>query len=299
LPAEVGRIALCPILTSRGRILGDVTLVRLDADRFLMFGSPTAEAYYLRWFAQRLPAESQITVRSRTRDLCGISISGPRARELLAAVTTADVSATGLPFLRSRSLTVGLADALVLRLSFTGELGYELYMPADEQRHIYETLLEAGAPLGLRHFGLRALNSLRLEKGYGVWGREYSSDHTPDESGLSRFIDVDKGSFVGRTAVLHARKEPLGRRLTLLAIDSSDPDPVGGEPVFVGEKPIARLTSAGFGHSVGHALGFAYLPSDLDARFAADMYVHVLSQRLPARILREPPYDPQGLKLRA
>jgi dimethylglycine dehydrogenase len=299
LPPEVGRIALCPILTPRGRILGDVTLVRLDADRFLMFGSPTAETYYLRWFAQHLPAESQITVRSRTRELCGISISGPRARELLAAVTTADVSATGLPFLRSRSLTVGLADALVLRLSFTGELGYELYMPADEQRHIYETLLEAGAPLGLRHFGLRALNSLRLEKGYGVWGREYSSDHTPDESGLSRFIDVDKGSFVGRTAVLHARKEPLGRRLTLLAIDSSDPDPVGGEPVFVGEKPIARLTSAGFGHSVGHALGFAYLPSDLDARFAADMYVHVLSQRLPARILREPPYDPQGLKLRA
>ena len=147
-------------------------------ERFLMFGSPSAETHYLRWFAQRLPADSQITVRSRTRELCGLAITGPRARELLAAVTMADVSAAGLPFLRSRPLNVGLANTLVLRVSFTGELGYELYMPADEQRHVYETLLQAGAPLGLRHFGLRALNSLRLEKGYGVWGREYSSDST-------------------------------------------------------------------------------------------------------------------------
>ncbi len=299
LPAEIGRITLCPILTPRGRILGDVTIVRLDVERFLMFGSPSAETYYLRWFAQRLPADTQITVRSRTRELCGISITGPRARELLAAVTRTDVSAAALPFLRSRSLDVGLANALVLRLSFTGELGYELYMPADEERHVHETLLQAGAPLGLRHFGLRALNSLRLEKGYGVWGREYSSDSTPDEAGLSRFISVDKGPFVGRDAVLHARKLPLDRRLTLLAIESCNPDPVGGEPVYIDEKPVARLTSAAFGNTVGHALGFAYLPPDLDARSTSDVHVRVLSQRLPARILREPPYDPQGLKLRA
>ncbi|HUE10845.1 MAG TPA: glycine cleavage T C-terminal barrel domain-containing protein, partial [Steroidobacteraceae bacterium] len=299
LPAEVGRIALSPILTPRGRILGDVTLVRLDSDRFLIFGSPSAETYYLRWFAQQLPAETQVTVRSRTRELCGICITGPRARELLAAVTTADVSASGLPFLRSRSLVVGLANALVLRLSFTGELGYEIYMPADEQRHVYETLLQAGAALKLRHVGLRALNSLRLEKGYGTWGREYSSDYTPDEAGLARLINLDKGPFVGRNAVLQERTQPLGRRLTLLAIDSSDPDPVGGEPVFINGQPIARLTSAAFGNTVGHALGFAYLPPDLDARSTADMHVQVLSQRLPARILREPPYDPRGLKLRA
>jgi dimethylglycine dehydrogenase len=209
------------------------------------------------------------------------------------------VSASGFPFLRSRSLVVGCAKALVLRLSFTGELGYEIYMPADEQRHVYETLLQAGAALQLRHFGLRALNSLRLEKGYGAWGREYSADYTPDEAGLSRLISLDKGPFVGRDAVLQERTQPLGRRLTLLAIDSSDPDPVGGEPVFINGQPIARLTSAGFGNTVGHALGFAYLPPDLDARSTADMHVQVLSQRLSARILREPPYDPQGLKLRA
>ncbi len=132
-----------------------------------------------------------------------------------------------------------------------------------------------------------------------MWGREYSSDNTPDEAGLSRFIHVDKGPFVGRDAVAHARLRPLGRRLTLLAIESCNPDPVGGEPVFIDEKPIARLTSAAFGNTVGHALGFAYLPPDLGGRSTADLHVRVLSQRLPARILREPPYDPQGLKLRA
>jgi dimethylglycine dehydrogenase len=299
IPAEVGSITLCPMLTPRGRILGDVTLVRVEPERFLMFGSPSAESYYLRWFAQQLRPQTEVTVRSRTLELCGFCITGPRARELLAAVTSADVSASGLPFLRSRSLVVGLANTLVMRLSFAGELGYEIYMPADEQRHVYETLLRAGAACQLRHFGLRALNALRLEKGYGTWGREYSSDYTPDEACLSRFVKVDKGAFVGRDAVLKERSKPLARRLTLLAIDSSDPDPVGGEPIIVDGQPLARLTSAAFGHTVGYALGFAYLPPDLDAQSAPDIRIQVLSRRLPARILREPPYDPQGLKLRA
>jgi dimethylglycine dehydrogenase len=298
LPAEIGRITLCPILTPRGRILGDVTLLRQESDCFLLFGSPSAEAYYLRWFAQNLPGHDQVTVRSRTRELCGFCITGPRARELLTAVTNADVSPYGLPFLRSRDLIVGLANTLVLRLSFTGELGYEIYMPADEQRHVYETLLRAGVRMQLRHFGLRALNAMRLEKGYGTWGREYSSDYNPDEARLSRFVSVDKGPFVGRDALNEERRRPPARRLTLLAIDSSDPDPVGGEPVLIDGQPVARLTSAAFGYTVGHSLGFAYLPPDLYEISAIKIHVQVLSQLLPARILREPPYDPQGVRLR-
>lgn len=294
LPREPGRIALSPILTPRGRILGDVTVVRLNVDRLLLFGSPSAEAYYLRWFVQNL-ADASVKVRSLTRELCGFAITGPQARSLLERVTTADVSAAGLPFLSSRWMQIGLAECLVLRISFTGELGYEIYMPADNQRHVYETLLEAGRTLQLRHFGLRALNSLRLEKGYGSWGREYSSDYSPAAAGLSRFVRTDKGAFIGRDAVIAERTQPLSRRLTLLAIESRDPDPVGGEPVFVNGEPVARLTSAAFSHTFGYALGFAYLPPDL----VADAEVQVLSQRLPARILREAPLDPQGLRIRA
>jgi dimethylglycine dehydrogenase len=296
VPGDVGRICLCPMLTPRGRILGDFTVLRVESDRFIMFGSPSAEALYLRWLRRQLPPAG-VTIRNRTHELCGFCITGPRARELLARVTTADVSAAGLPFLRGRSFEVGLANTLVLRLSFTGELGYEIYMAADEQRHVYQTLVEAGSSLGLRHFGLRALNSLRLEKGYGTWGREYSSDYTPDEAGLSRFISIDKGPFVGREALLRERSQPLRRRLTLLAIESSDPDPVGGEPVFVAGQPVTRLNSAAFGHTMGCALGFAYLPAEVAAQSPSDMCVQVLSQRLPARIL-EAPYDPLGFKLR-
>jgi dimethylglycine dehydrogenase len=191
---------------------------------------------------------------------------------------------------------VGLANTLVLRVSFTGELGYEIYMVPDEQRHVFETLSAAGASLGLRNFGLRALNALRLEKGYGVWGREYSTDVTPDEAGLTRFVRIDKGPFVGREAVIEARSRPAKRRLALLAIDSSDPDPVGGEPVFSDGKPVARLTSATFVPRVGKAIGFAYLPTELERD--ADLTVQVLSQRLPAHTLAEAPYDPLGARLR-
>jgi dimethylglycine dehydrogenase len=297
LPREAGRIALSPMLTPKGRILGEVTVARIEPERFLLIGSPSAESHYLRWFGQRLPQGAEVSIRSRTRELCGLSVTGPRARELLARVTAADVSDSGLPFLRSRVLTVGLASTLVLRLSFTGELGYEIYMAPDEQRHVFERLWDAGAALGLRNFGLRALNALRLEKGYGVWGREYSADATPDEAGLSRFVRVDKGPFIGREAVIEARTRPPKRRLTLLAIDSSDPDPVGGEPVFLNGEPAARLTSAAFAPGVGRALGFAYLPTGHEPGAAAE--VQVLSQRLRAHILMEPPYDPRGARLRA
>lgn len=296
LPRESGRVVLSPMLTPGGRILGEVTVVRSAPDRFLLFGSPSAEGLYQRWLAQRLPSKAKVSIRSRSRELCGFSVTGPRARELLARVTTADVSDAGLPFLSSRPLIVGLASTLALRLSFTGELGYEIYMPADEQRHVFERLWEAGASLGLRNFGLRALNALRLEKGYGVWGREYSADATPDEAGLSRFVRIDKGDFVGRGSVVEARGRPPKRRLTLLAVDSSDPDPVGGEPVFLDGEPVARLTSAAFVPRIGRALGFAYLPADHALRVRAE--VQVLSRRLPAQILTEPPYDPRGARLR-
>ncbi|HEX4151752.1 MAG TPA: FAD-dependent oxidoreductase [Steroidobacteraceae bacterium] len=296
LPLETGRIVLSPLLTPRGRILGEVTVARIEPDRFLLFGSPSAESYYLRWLRQRLPELAQVSIRSRTRELCGLSITGPRARELLERVATGDVSDSGLPFLCARSLSVGLASALVLRLSFTGELGYEIYVAADEQRHVFASLCEAGAPLGLRNFGLRALNALRLEKGYGAWGREYTSDATPDEAGLSRFVRVEKGDFIGREAVIESRREPPKRRLSLLAIDSSDPDPTGGEPVYLDGKPVARLTSAAYVPGIGRALGFAYLPSGHAPD--AEAVVQVLSRRLPARILPEAPYDPRGARLR-
>lgn len=296
LPA-VGRAALGPLLTPLGRILGDVTVIRLAEDRFLLMGSPAAESLYLRWLTSRRGSD-RVSVLSRSNSLGGFSLTGPRSREVLARVCDADVSNTGLAFLAVRELTVGLAPVTVIRISYTGELGYELYMAPEYQRHVYDALLHAGNPFGLRHFGVRALNSLRMEKGYGGWGREYTQDFIPAEAGLQRLVHTDKPDFIGRGAALSQSAVAPQRRLRLLAIESKDPDPVGGEPVLREGVPLARLTSAAFGYTVGHSLGLAYLPADIDGS-TAGLEVEVLGERLPARVLERPPYDPAGERLRA
>jgi dimethylglycine dehydrogenase len=296
LPA-VGRAALGPLLTPRGRILGDVTVIRLAEDRFLLMGSPAAESVYLRWLTSWRGSDP-VSILSRSNSLCGFSLTGPRAREVLARVCDDDISNAGLAFLGVRELTVGLAPVTAIRISYTGELGYELYMAPEYQRHVHDALLRGGAPFGLRHFGVRALNSLRMEKGYGGWGREYAQDFTPAEAGLQRLICIDKPTFIGRDAALAQSASARQRRLRLLAIGSEDPDPVGGEPVLRAGVPLARLTSAAFGHTVGYSLGWAYLPTDIDAQ-TSDLEVEVLGCRLPVRVLDKAPYDPGGVRLRS
>jgi len=216
---------------------------------------------------------------------------------LLAKVCADDVSDARFPFLAAGEITVGLASVMAVRVSFTGELGYELYMAPEYQRHVYDALIEAGRAVGLRHFGVRALNSLRLEKGYGAWGREYTQDYMPAEAGMQRFIDTTKPDFIGRNAVLENAAGPTARQLRLLAIRSDDLDPVGGETVLHDGRPIARLTSGAFGHTVGYSLGFAYLPPEI-ALLTEGLEVDLLGSRHSARVLEEAPYDPAGKRLR-
>jgi len=296
VPVTTGRVALCPMLTPRGRILGDVTVARLAEDSFLIMGSPAAEPSYLRWMREQSPP-LDVSIRSRTSSLCGLSLTGPRAREVLAAVCTEDVSNAALPFLAVRELTIGLAPVLLMRISFTGELGYELYMSPEYLRHVYERLHGVGRAFGLRNFGARALNALRLEKGYGGWGREYTQDYTCAEAKLQRLICTQKPSFIGREAAVEHLASPTTRLLQLLAIESGDPDPTGGEPILKGGTAVGRLTSAAFGHTVGYALGLAYLPSGMDLR-TNDLEVELIGCRVPAQVLEKPPYDPAGRRLR-
>jgi dimethylglycine dehydrogenase len=293
---EVGRVALSPMLTARGRLLGDVTLARLGADRFLMMGSPSAEPLYLRWLTSHVGSD-RVHISSRSNALCGFSLTGPLAREVLGRVCVSDVSNAGFPFLSLRELTVGLAPVLAIRVSFTGELGYELYMSPEYQRHVHDALIRAGGTLGMRNFGLRALTSLRIEKGYGGWGREYTQDYTPVEAGLRHLVRTDKPTFVGREAALAQLAAGPSRNLRILAIESTGADPIGGEPIIQAGRPIARLTSAAFGHSVGYSVGLAYLPVEVDAQ-AEGLEVEFLGSRWSARVLPAPPYDPAGNRLR-
>ncbi len=298
LPSKDGRAVLCPMLTPKGQVLGDLTVTRLSSERYLLIGSPTATEYYMRWFQAHLPADNDVTVRDVTADWMGFSLTGPKTREVLAQLTTEDISHAGFPFLSARQMTVGLAQALVIRVSFTGELGFEIYCEPKSHRHIFDRLVTAGAAHGLKLCGVRALNSLRLEKGYGSWGREFSIDYTAAEAGIEKVTKLDKGNFIGREAAEAAFKAGAKRKLAIMAVDVADTDPIGNEPVLQNGKVIGRLTSAGYGHTVGTAIALSYLPVEA-IKAGGKIEIEILGEMRPAKILTEPPYDPSGARMRA
>ncbi|MEZ5479364.1 MAG: FAD-dependent oxidoreductase [Thiolinea sp.] len=202
---KVGRLTLAPMLSPRGRIIGDFTISCLAEDHFQLTSSYGAQAYHQRWFEQHLPA-SGVSLRNISLQRVGLQIAGPRARQVLEQVTNIDVSNQAFPFLGVRQGEVGLCDAIVQRVSYTGGLGYEIYVDSSQQLALYQALVQAGEPFGMRPFGMRAMMSLRLEKGFGSWLREFKPDYGPLETGLDRFVAYDKpADFIGKAAVLAER----------------------------------------------------------------------------------------------
>jgi dimethylglycine dehydrogenase len=292
----IGKLRLAPMLSPSGKLMGDLTVTRVAPDRFWLVGSYYLQEWHLRWFRDHLPS-SGVMLENLSESWLGFSLSGPRSREILARLTRQDVSDASLPFLGCRRLDIGLTQAVVARLSLTGELGYEINVPASQQRALWEALHEQGAPLGMRPIGMRAQDSLRLEKGYGVWSLEFAQSYTPAMSGLDRFIAFDKGKFIGRDAALAERAAGPRQRLVLLAIDALDADVTGFEPVSAGTRKVGFVTSGAYGHHVGQSLGLAYIDRPIADR-PVPLTVHVVGEPRAARILAEPPYDPKGLKLR-
>ncbi|HXQ32223.1 MAG TPA: FAD-dependent oxidoreductase [Steroidobacteraceae bacterium] len=295
MPA-IGRIRLAPMLSPAGRLMGDLTVSRLDDTRFWLVGSYYLQEWHLRWFRDHLP-RSGVRIDNLSESWLGFSLSGPRSRELLARLTREDVADVALPFLSFRRMDVGLTQALVARMSLTGELGYEITVPAMQQRTLWNALVREGADLGLRPIGMRAQDSLRLEKGYGVWSLEFAQSYTPAMSGLERFIAFDKGAFIGRDAALKERDTGPSQRLALLAVDADDADATGFEPVWADGCRVGFVTSGAYGHYVRQSLALAYLDRAI-AENPVPLEIHVVGELRQARILAEPPYDPRGLKLR-
>jgi dimethylglycine dehydrogenase len=294
---EVGRARLTPMLSARGRLMGDLTTVRLSAERFVLFGSGYLQAWHLRWFRAHLP-DSGVTVRNLSDEWGGIAIFGPRSRELLARVTGEDVSSAAFPFLTARLMDVGLAPALVVRLSVTGELGYEIHAPQLYLASIYERLKAAAVGLNVIDVGMYALLSLRIEKGFGIWSREFSRDYTAAESGLARFVAWDKGDFIGREAVLRERDVPPRRRLVLLEVAAADAEANFLEPLLAGDERVGFVTSAAYGHTCGKSLAMGYLARDT-AVAGTPLTVTLLGERRACRILGEAAVDPSGARMRS
>ena len=297
----VGGIRLAPMLSPSGRLLGDLTLTCWGDDEFWLMGSYYLRAWHMRWFESQLPP-SGVSVRDLSDAVAGISLSGPAARDLLARVTKDDVSAGALKRMRATTLDVGLVRARVGRLSVTGELGYELNVPAGELRSLYRTLRDAGAELAtsgvpVADIGYNAVNSLRLEKSYGIWSREFTWAYTPGMSGLDRFVAFDKPAFVGRDAALAERETGPAQRLVTLDVPSADADAGPFEPVWSGDRRVGFVTSGGYGHSVGRSLAMAYLDADL-AEPGTKVEIHVVGRRTPAEVVPDSPHDPSASRQR-
>jgi dimethylglycine dehydrogenase len=286
-----GRMVLAPMLNERGTIIGDFSVARLDEDRVLMIGSGVAEIYHMRWFERHAPPAGT-TIRPLTGGLVGFMIAGPRSRELLQRLTFTDVSNDAFRFFAAREMVVGLCPATVLRASYTGDLGYEIWVNADYQVTLYEALVEAGRDLGLVHFGNRAVMSMRLEKGYGAFFREFRPDYTPMEAGLERFVAYDKADFIGRAAALEDRATPPKKKLVPLLVDT-DVEVVGYESVVKDGEAVGQVTSGGYAHWAEKSVAMAYVRADL-AKDGEKLSVMIFGQDRPAVVAMTPLFDANG-----
>ena len=298
IPAT-GRMALAPMLKDDGKLIGDFTLAKLGEGDFLLVGSGIAEDYHMRWFEAHLPGDGSVSLRALKLELVGLSIAGPKARDVLQSLTHLDVSDAVFSFMDIRRMDLGMAPAIVGRVSYTGDLGYEIWMKPEYQRYLFELLMEKGAASGIRLFGLRALNALRVEKSFGSWAREYRPLYGPVEAGLARFVATGKDAdFIGKAAAVKEKADGGALRLRTFLLDARDADVIGDEPIYLDGVVRGWVTSGGYAHASGVSVAMGYVPKEIADR-GDGWSIELLGEILPARLQPHPLFDSNGQRMRA
>ena len=292
---KLGRLTLTPMLTPKGKLYGDLTVACLDEDRFMLFGSGAMQDAHRRWFEKDLPAD--VRYANVSDDWHGIALSGPKSRALLARITRADVSAEGFKFRDLSEGFVGGVPALINRISFSGELGYEIYCKPQYLLRLAEAIEEAGADLGYRWYGARALMSLRLEKSWGAWALDYRPDFNAVESGLDGFINWRK-EFVGKAATEQVRAAGAARKLVTLVVDVDGIDVSNDEAILQDGAAVGYVSSGGYAHHVGRSMAMGYVDAE-HAAAGSKLQVEILGQFYDAEVLGAPLYDANGANMRA
>ncbi len=295
MPKLVGRSCLTPLIGKRGGIAGDFTVTRLGEDEFLIIGSGMAERYHQRYF-NAVPLPAGTSFRPMTEAMCGFNVAGPKSRDLLQRLTNTDLSTHAFPFMRSKRIELAGIEVVAIRVSFTGDLGWELHCATEHQLALYQALLETGKDFNAGPVGSRALMSLRVEKGYGSWGREYSPEYWPQEVGLDRLIKMDKGAFLNRSAYAALADTAPREHLVLIEVDAKDADATGGEPIFLLDgTPVGRVSSGAYGYTVEKSLALGYVKN---VSAGQEVSVAILGRPHKGVVLAEPPFDPKGERLR-
>ncbi|MFQ5793866.1 MAG: FAD-dependent oxidoreductase [Candidatus Bipolaricaulia bacterium] len=293
-----GSLTYTQFLNARGGIESDLTISRLAEDHFRAITGTAFLANDLGWIKTHMPGDGSVTVRDVTDDLACLSLWGPYARDVLQTVTTRDVSNETFPYMSTQAIDVAGVPVWAQRVSYAGELGWELYTPPDQAVGVWDALMDAGEPFGIQPVGYKALESLRLEKGYRFWGADMTPDENPYEAGLGFCVKLKKGEFIGREALLEIKDQGIKRKLCALTLDDDVCMIYGGESVYSHGRVVSYVRSGGYGYTVGKNIAYAYLPLEL-AEVGTTVKVESFDEHISAQVVAEPLYDPQGTRLRS
>jgi glycine cleavage system aminomethyltransferase T len=294
----IGKVTYTSMLNEQGGIMCDLTVTRLGPNRFLVVTGGAVGMHDLNWIRAHLPEDGSVCIRDLTSAYCCLGAWGPRGRDLLRLASENDFSNEAFPYMTARQVNVGNVPAYAVRISYAGELGWEIYAPTEYGIALWDILWEAGQSLGIIAAGGGAFDSLRLEKGYRLWGADIHSDFNSYEAGLGFTVKLSKGEFLGRTALEQIRQQPVTRKLCCMTFDDPSIVVMGKEPIFANHRLLGYVTSANYGYSVRQSIVYGYLPVPY-AQEGTKIGVYYFGDRHNATVSREPLYDPQNLKLRS
>jgi dimethylglycine dehydrogenase len=301
VPTKIGRIALCHALTRRGGIRSEFTITKLAHAHFYVVSAGAAERYDADYLQRSLPKDRSVALTNITTSRGCFVLAGPRAREILAKLTDVALDNESFPWLTGRVAEIALAPRVyALRVNFVGALGWELHFPIEYAHHLFDALFAAGKEFGIGMVGMRAMESMRMEKSYRMWGSDLTTDYTPFEAGLDRFVRMNKAQFVGKDALEKQRTSGVPHRfITLEVHDVGDADPLGNEPIFDSSGAIVgRATSGYYGHILGKSLAIGYVKPSFAAP-GGELEIEILGERKRATLLIDSPFDPDNHALKA
>jgi len=299
LPKKVGRVGLCHALIATGGVRSEFTITRDGPEEFYLVSAGALERFDWDYLCKQAPEDGSVRLDKITTQHGVLVVAGPKSRELMSRVSDCDFSNEAFPWLSSQFSDVGVARCRLVRVNFVGELGWEIHHPIEMQNHIFDALFAAGADLGLKPFGIRAMNSMRLEKSYRLVGTEMSIEYAAYESGLDRFVHPNKGDFVGRDALVAWQQKGFDNRFVTLEVhDVSDADALGNEPLFIGGEMVGRATAGSYGWRTGKSLAIGFLRPE-HAAVGTEVEIDVLGTLHKATVIEESPYDPENAKLRS
>jgi len=294
----VGTVVYTQALNKRGGIECDFTVTRLDEQRFFIITGTAFGQHDLSWLSLNMPEDGSVVIEDVSSSYACLGLWGPKARTILEKVTTDDVSNAGFPYMTNKRITVGDVPVLASRVTYVGELGWEFYCPMEYGLRLWDTLWEAGQPEGMVAAGYKAIDSLRLEKGYRYWSGEITPDYTPYQAGLGFAVKLDKGDFIGREALVKQKEGELKQKLCCIAISDDRTIALGKEPIRVGEEIIGWVASGGYGYSVGMSMAYAYLPVE-HSKPGTALSIEFFGTQVDAEVVKSPLWDPKGERIKA